>query len=114
MNKQDLSALVAEILGELGQEPQVKGSDYKPAVPGPRAVPTAVEEGFVEDVTKLDLRKLYLTEAPRKREEYARLKARTPARPSLSNTAGWVPEMLSEILPAASWCVCWWGNGQGW
>ena len=80
MNKQDLSALVAEILGELGQEPQVKGSDYKPAVPGPRAVPTAVEEGFVEDVTKLDLRKLYLTESPRKREEYARLKARTPAR----------------------------------
>ena len=80
MNKQDLSALVAEILGELGQEPQVKGSDYKPTDPGPRAAPTAVEEGFVEDVTKLDLRKLYLTEAPRKREEYARLKARTPAR----------------------------------
>jgi len=80
MNKEALSALVAEILGELGQEPQVKGSDYKPTVPGPKAAPTAREEGFVEDVTKLDLRKLYLTEAPRKREEYARLKARTPAR----------------------------------
>ena len=80
MNKEALSALVAEILGELGQEPQVKGSDYKPTAPGPKAAPTVQEEGFVEDVTKLDLRKLYLTEAPRKREEYARLKARTPAR----------------------------------
>ena len=80
MNKESLSALVAEILGELGQEPQVKGSDYKPTAPGPKAAPTVQEEGFVEDVTKLDLRKLYLTEAPRKREEYARLKARTPAR----------------------------------
>ena len=81
MNKQDLSALVAEILGELGQEPQVKGSDYKPTAPGPRAAVAAVpEDGFVEDVTKLDLRRLYLTDAPRKREEYARLKARTPAR----------------------------------
>jgi ethanolamine ammonia-lyase small subunit len=81
MNKESLSALVAEILGELGQEPQVKGSDYKPRVPGPQASAAAVpEDGFVEDVTKLDLRRLYLTETPKKREAYARLKARTPAR----------------------------------
>ena len=63
MNKESLSALVAEILGELGKEPQVKGSDYKPRVPGPQASAAAVpEDGFVEDVTKLDLRRLYLTE----------------------------------------------------
>ena len=80
MNKESLSALVAEILGELGKEPPVKGSDYKPTVPGPKAAATVPEDGFVEDVTKLDLRRLYLTEAPKKREEYARLKARTPAR----------------------------------
>ena len=81
MNKESLSALVAEILGELGQEPQVKGSDYKPRVPGPQASAAAVpEDGFVEDVTKLDLRRLYLTETPKKREAYARLKSRTPAR----------------------------------
>ena len=81
MNKTDLSALVAEILGELGQEPPVKGGDYKPRVPGPKAAVEPVpEDGFVEDVTKLDLRRLYLTETPKKREEYARLKARTPAR----------------------------------
>ena len=81
MNKESLSALVAEILGELGQEPQVKGSDYKPTAPMPEKKPEPVpEDGFVEDVTKLDLRRLYLTETPKKREEYARLKARTPAR----------------------------------
>ena len=81
MNKESLSALVAEILADLGQEPQVKGSDYKPTEPGPQAEACPVpEDGFVEDVTKLDLRKLYLTVAPKKREEFARLKARTPAR----------------------------------
>ena len=44
MNKESLSALVAEILGELGKEPPVKGSDYKPTVPGPRAAAAAVTE----------------------------------------------------------------------
>ena len=36
MNKQELTALVAEILGTM--EPQVKGSDYKPTNPGPQPV----------------------------------------------------------------------------
>ena len=69
MDKEALSALVAEILGELGKEPQVKASDYKPKAAVPVAKPAPME-GFVEDVTKLDLRKLYLTEAPKKREEF--------------------------------------------
>ena len=33
MTKEELAALVAEILAQ--QEPMVKGSDYKPAEPGP-------------------------------------------------------------------------------
>ena len=61
MNKQELTALVAEILGNM--EPQVKGSDYKPTNPGPQPKATHYHDGdFVEDVTKLDLRKLYLVE----------------------------------------------------
>ena len=28
--------MVAEILGQLGKEPMVKGSDYKPTDPGPQ------------------------------------------------------------------------------
>ena len=81
MTKQDLSALVAEILKDMGNEPQVKASDYKPTVPNPQKKETAYHDGdFVPDVTQLDLRKLYLTEEPANKEEYARLKAKTPAR----------------------------------
>ena len=35
MNKQELAAMVADILQGLGQEPMVKGSDYKPKNEGP-------------------------------------------------------------------------------
>ena len=79
MNKEQLTALVAEILGQM--EPQVKGSDYKPQNPGPQPVDTHHHDGdFVPDVTELDLRKLYLTEHPADKERFARMKAKTPAR----------------------------------
>ena len=80
MNKEELSALVAEILRGMS-EPQVKGSDYKPTDPGPQPKDTHHRDGdFVEDVTELDLRKLYLVENPADGGAYRRLKARTPAR----------------------------------
>lgn len=79
MNKEELKALVAELLQNM--EPTVKGSDYKPRDPGPEQPDTHYHDGdFVEDVTQLDLRKLYLVDQPQKGEEYRRLKARTPAR----------------------------------
>ena len=34
MNKQELAAMVAEILGSMDAEPMVKGSDYRPTSPG--------------------------------------------------------------------------------
>jgi len=81
MNKQELSALVAEILQGLDQEPMVKASDYKPYTPGPQPVDSGYSDGdFVEDVTKLDLRKLYLVEEGEKAPEFRRLKEKTPAR----------------------------------
>lgn len=82
MNKQELSALVAEILQSMGTaEPAVKGSDYKPTSPGPQAADTHHHDGdFVEDVSELDLRKLYLVENPADADAYRRLKAKTPAR----------------------------------
>ena len=79
MNKQELSALVAEILGQM--EPTVKASDYKPTDPGPQAPDTHHKDGdFVPDVTELDLRKLYLTENAADEKAFRRLKERTPAR----------------------------------
>ncbi|MBO5891119.1 MAG: ethanolamine ammonia-lyase subunit EutC [Oscillospiraceae bacterium] len=82
MNKQELTAMVAEILGQMGlPEPMVKGSDYKPANPGPEQKENGFREGdFVPDVTALDLRKLYLQENAADKEGFARLKAKTPAR----------------------------------
>ena len=81
MNKEELSAMVAEILGQMGKEPMVKASEYKPTNPGPERQQTHYEDGdFVEDVSKLDLRKLYLVEDPKDAYGYRRLKERTPAR----------------------------------
>ena len=79
MNKQELAALVAEILAQ--QEPPVKGSDYKPTQPGPQPKACSCGDGdFVPDVTALDLRQLYLTHQPENKEAFAKLKAKTPAR----------------------------------
>lgn len=79
MTKQELTALVAEILGQM--EPQVKGSDYHPTTPGPQPPDTHHHDGdFVPDVTDLDLRKLYLTEDPADKARFAKMKAKTPAR----------------------------------
>ena len=80
MNKQDLSALVAQILASMGTEPMVKASEYHPTVPGPEQKQTASPGEFVPDVTKLDLRRLYLTENPRNQERFAAMKLKTPAR----------------------------------
>ena len=80
MNKQELAAMVAEILGTM-EEPMVKGSDYKPTAPGPEQQDRGYRDGdFVPDVTALDLRKLYLTENPENPEKYRKMKEKTPAR----------------------------------
>mgnify|MGYP003450571036 CR=1 FL=1 len=81
MNKQELSAMVAEILQGMQAEPMVKGADYKPTAPDPEPADTCFHDGdFVEDITALDLRKLYLVEQPADKEKYLALKAKTPAR----------------------------------
>ena len=81
MNKSELAAMVAQILQSMGKEPMVKGSDYRPTDPGPQPVDTHLTDGdFVEDVSQLDLRKLYLVEDAKDADAFRRLKARTPAR----------------------------------
>ena len=77
MNKDELSALVAEILASMGEAPQVKAGPYHPENPVPAQ---RQEGGSAEDVSAIDLRKLYLTRDPQKGEEYRKLKMRTPAR----------------------------------
>ena len=70
MNKEELSAMVAEILSELG--PGAKTPE--PPQPENR------EEKQVPDITAVNLRKLYLVEHPADGDKFRYLKQRTPAR----------------------------------
>ena len=81
MNKEELSAMIAQILANLGNEPMVKGADYKASTPGPQPAQAHFQEGdFVPDVTQLNLRELYLVENPAEGEKFRRMKEKTPAR----------------------------------
>ena len=81
MNKQELAAMVAEILGSMEGPPKVKATEYHAKAPQPEAKTEPFREGdFVPDVTALDLRKLYLTDSPENPEKYRKMKERTPAR----------------------------------
>ena len=81
MNKQELAAMVAEILADIHPEPTVKGSDYLPTAPQPEQKACAYQDGdFVPDVTALELRKLYLVENPANGEKFRAMKQHTPAR----------------------------------
>lgn len=81
MNKQELSAMVAEILQSMGHSPMVKGGEYHPTNPGPEQKDSGYREGdFVPDVSELDLRKLYLVDNAKDAEAFRKLKAKTPAR----------------------------------
>ena len=81
MNKQELTAMVAEILSQMGKEPMVKASDYRPAAPQSQQPDSGYRDGdFVPDVTELNLRKLYLVEHPAHPEQFRQLKEKTPAR----------------------------------
>ncbi len=79
MNKEQLRALVTEILGQM--EPPVKAADYRSTAPEPKKPNQHFHDGdFVPDITALDLRQLYLTEDPADKGRFAKMKAKTPAR----------------------------------
>ena len=83
MNKEELTAMVAELLREMEQtpEPPVKGAEYHPTAPGPEKPDACFHGGdFVPDVTQLDLRKLYLVENAQDAAGFRALKEKTPAR----------------------------------
>ena len=81
MNKEELTAMVAEILSGMGKEPAVKGADYRNTAPEPAKRDYGYSDGdFVPDVTQLDLRKLYLVEGAAEPERFKKLKLKTPAR----------------------------------
>ncbi len=72
MNKEELKALVAQMLGELHAEPPVKAGDYKPT--------QNIAQELLSDVTTVNLREQYLVENPKNAKAFLDLKAKTPAR----------------------------------
>ena len=81
MNKEELTAMVAEILQGMGREPMVKGADYRNTAPEPEKKDCGYSDGdFVPDVTALALRQLYLVENPADGEKFKKMKLKTPAR----------------------------------
>ncbi len=75
MNQEELKTEIARILREMmpGKEPAVKGSEYHPTQPGQNGESLA-------DISKEDLRQLYLVENPQNKEGFLRLRKKTPAR----------------------------------
>ncbi len=81
MNKEELSAMIGEILASMGNAPMVKGSEYKPTKEDPQPQQTHFQAGdFVPDITELNLRDLYLVENPAQGDAFRQMKKKTPAR----------------------------------
>ncbi len=84
MNQEELKTMIAQLLREMtpGKEPMVKGSEYRPTTPGPqKEEDTAQDSGqMVEDISQIDLRKLYLVEPAADEKGFRRLREKTPAR----------------------------------
>ena len=72
MNKEELKAMVAQMLRDMGQN---SGS----TAPAPSAAPSH-SDGAVDDLSKIDLRKQYLVENPANGPAFLAKKAKSPAR----------------------------------
>lgn len=84
MNQEELKTMIAQLLREMtpGQEPMVKGSEYRPTTTGPQKEETGAQDSgpMLEDISQIDLRKLYLVEPAADEKGFRRLREKTPAR----------------------------------
>ncbi len=84
MNQEELKTMIAQLLREMtpGKEPMVKASEYRPTTQEQeRDTKTGTDSApMLEDISKIDLRKLYLVESPSDEKGYRHLREKTPAR----------------------------------
>lgn len=86
MDEKDLRSIIEQVLTEMNV-----GGSAAPAAPAAGCAPcaaSAVEDGFIPDVTEVDIRKQYLVENPEHGEEYAELKANAPCRLGIGKAGG--------------------------
>lgn len=78
MNEQDIKSMVESILNELVNKTDQPAANSKAALSSPTA--TTIEDGFLDDITEVDLRKQLLVPEPNDRDGYLKMKSYTPAR----------------------------------
>lgn len=79
VNENDLRTIIAQVLSEMSLD---KKEDLKEAASGCAACAKepVIEEGYIPDVTEVDIRKQYLVEEPANGEAYYDLKQYAPCR----------------------------------
>lgn len=76
--EKELKAIIEQVLREMNITPETVAAKAAPAAPA-RDLGT-VEEGFIPDITEVDIKTQYLVENPENKEAYAELKAYAPCR----------------------------------
>lgn len=83
MDELNLKEMIKSILNEMvdGVDPVINIPKVKTAVPGNKTTDEQkVEEGFIPDITEIDIRKQFLVPNPADKEGYLKMKSYTPAR----------------------------------
>ena len=83
MDELNLKEMIKSILNEMVDEvsPVINGSTTKTTVDIMQsAKPQKVEEGFIPDITEVDIRNQFLVPDPVDKEGYLKMKSYTPAR----------------------------------
>lgn len=80
--EKDLKAIIEQVLREMNITPGSGADSAATAVASAieKANTSAVEDGFIPDVTEVDIKTQYLVKNPEHKEEYAELKAYAPCR----------------------------------
>ncbi|MDR0922144.1 MAG: ethanolamine ammonia-lyase subunit EutC [Lactobacillales bacterium] len=79
MNEKDLKQMIEEILAGMNLE-QGQSEEVISKVVNPSECHSVVEEGILDDITEIDLRKQLLVPHPHDKEGYLKMKSYTPSR----------------------------------
>ncbi|PXV93605.1 ethanolamine ammonia-lyase light chain [Lachnotalea glycerini] len=80
MNENDLRKVIEQVLVEMNGAGKEISEDVVKETVLAASTATKVEEGFIPDVTEVDIRKQYLVEEPVNKEDYYELKQYAPCR----------------------------------
>lgn len=82
MNENDLRKIIEQVIGEMKSttSPVSVQAVKEEVMAANNAAATVIEEGFIPDITEVDIKKQYLVENPLHKEEYEELKQYAPCR----------------------------------